>query len=450
MLVMSVFEINYQVMKKKSSIIFAIIIVVYILLNLSLFYLPGHSYDLQLQQSWGDIALHKGLQSVYFENYIDYPPLAIYVFYFNAFLSDFLRGINFLANSPLFIMIAGVFISKIIPALANFLIGIILFFYVRKDKSAQPLFVLSMYLFNLALIYDISYWGQVDSFHTLLMLLTVIFLIKKKYIASSVFMTLAILTKFQSVALLPVVGVLLLMNCNYKKWLKIIAANLVVAMVVLWPYIPGALIRIFRVYFNSIDSYPRASMNAYNIWFLFSREMIWQQSLSDQAVFLGVTLKFIGLFLLGVYTLIVVYQLIKDHSADNIILASASLAFAFFMLPTQIHERYLFPFFAIFLLVAFKNIKYLTVYLILSITFLFNLMLVLPFPLEANIIFSSIQLYLNLLAMYFSFLNIAIAISIINVLIFIYFNKIGILKGFAVNVKKDYFYLKNKLEFLKK
>jgi Gpi18-like mannosyltransferase len=421
-------------MKNKHLLFLIVIVGIYLALCVSTFFLNGYISDIVMQQNWGQIALKEGFQNLYLNYYIDYPPLGIYVFWFNALISNF-----FTSNQHLFLL-ASLFVSKIIPTLVGLLSGIIIYLYVKKENRERTFIVILMYFLNLSLIYDTAYWGQVDSLHTLLMLITTIFLVRKKYLASSIFMTLAVLTKFQSIAILPVFAISLLKDCNYKKIFKIVGVNFMVVLFVLWPYIPNALVNIFKVYFNSIDLYPHATMNAYNLWFLFSRELNWVESLGDQFIFWGVSLKFIGLFLLGTYTLLVVYQLIKDHSVDKIILASASLTLAFFILPTQIHERYLFPFFAIFLLIAYKNIKYLSVYLILSATYLLNLMIVLPFPVgtyHINI-FSFLQWCLNKLADVFSFLNMAIIISIINVLVFVYFSKIGIFENLIINLKKDF------------
>ena len=144
--------------------------------------------------------------------------------------------------------------------------------------------------------------------------------------------------------------------------------------------------------------------------------------------------------------MIVIYQLIKKHDTNNIILASAGMAFAFFMLPTQIHERYLFPFFALFVLIALNNKKYLWMYIILTITYLLNLMMILPFYRSG--IFHLIQIFLNISHNLFSFTRVAIVIAVVNVLTFIYFNKIGIFNNLLHNLKNDFLRLKKYIKSL--
>jgi hypothetical protein len=61
---------------------------------------------------------------------------------------------------------------------------------------------------------------------------------------------------------------------------------------------------------------------------------------------------------------------------DVLWLTAAFLAFSFFMFPTQMHERYLFPFFALLLpaIAAYRPARWLTA--ALSITYTWNLLVV--------------------------------------------------------------------------
>ncbi len=405
-------------------------------INLSLFGIGYHKWDVSTQQGWGEIALKKGVSGVYLDGNADYPPLYIYVLKVNALANSLFNN-----NSKS----TAIFISKTIPTLCNLLIGLFLFLHLRRKDYKVAILCMCLYLFNLAVIYDTAYWGQVDSVNTLFMFLSVLFLIQKRFIFSSVFITLAVLTKFQSIILLPIIIIIILMNCNYKMLLKLALYNILTVLIILLPFVfGGTFLYVINVYINSVGKYPHVTMNAFNFWYLISpiNSARWQNTLNDNLVFFGFSLKQIGLILFAFYVLLVIYQLIKNKQKDNIILASSSVAFAFFMLPTQIHERYLFPFFALFSLIAYKNKKYLLIYITLSITFLLNLMMVLSFQSNSHFIFSSIKYLLGLTITTFSFRFVAIILALINLTLFIYLSRIGILNNLFLNIKKDFLKLK--------
>jgi Gpi18-like mannosyltransferase len=416
------------------------IILIFLILNVSLFGLGSFYGDVMAQQKWGNEALEEGVSYLYSQHITDYPPLYIYVLKFNAWLNLKLSG-----NTERFTLHYN-FISKTIPTFCNLIIGLIIFFYLRKRNYKLALFAGCFYLFNPAIIYNTAYWGQVDSVNTLFMFLSIIFLIHKKYIPSTIFIVLAVLTKFQSIVLVPVIGMVILMNFNIKKIIKIFLTNTIVISIILLPYILGGVFwKVIDTIFGSVDRHPFVTANAYNIWYLISPRIPtnWMEGLNDSFQVLGFSLKFIGLALLGIYTILVLYQLFKKCDKDNIILAAASMAFAFFMLPTQIHDRYLFPFFALFILIVFNNKKYLLIYIFSSITYLFNLMMVLPIIYKNNLILYLIQEFLVILVHKFTFISVAIAIALANIIIFTYFSKVGIFNNLFENLKTDFFNIKS-------
>jgi hypothetical protein len=69
----------------------------------------------------------------------------------------------------------------------------------------------------------------------------------------------------------------------------------------------------------------------------------------------------------------------SKESALDLFFASALTALAFYMLNTEMHERYFFPFIALGLPVAFVSWKTATLYILLSLTTLMNLAAVVPF-----------------------------------------------------------------------
>ena len=88
------------------------------------------------------------------------------------------------------------------------------------------------------------------------------------------------------------------------------------------------------IYFGAYNGYAFTSLNAFNLWGLFG---IW---VPDGNLFV------VGWTLFGLATAFTLYVLHKrfNVSGDYLaIFAAFMLLFSFFMLPTRIHERYMFP-----------------------------------------------------------------------------------------------------------
>lgn len=427
---------------KKVQLVYLLLVFLFIfflIFNTNLFQ-RGHHSDLNIHFGWGNAARTSGISTLYKNGYTDYPPLYLYVIRLNSQIS------HSVANSSYYLSPFFVTISKITPTLCNFLIGLLIFLYLKNKGIRKALLVSALYWFNLGIIYNSAYWGQVDSVFTLLLFASVLLLMNKHFIISSVFFVISLLTKIHAITLLPIITLVGLLNKKKTILIKMITFGFSTTLLILSPQIiDGSFYHLIKSV-GFIGSYPYVSVNAYNFWhFLTPSADKWWQSPSDLLTFAGFSYKTIGFFLLFLYTFFVLYQLSKDIKKDNISLASSSLLFAFFMLPTEIHERYLFPFFAFFSLNAIKNKKFLVVYLVLSVTYLFNLMIVLPYEGGYHLIFSNIQYLLDFISNSLTSKFLSNTIACINVLAFLFISKIGIFSNFGDNIKKDFTLLKKKI-----
>lgn len=98
---------------------------------------------------------------------------------------------------------------------------------------------------------------------------------------------------------------------------------------------------------------------------------------SDLKLFFGVPLLFWGIFLSALALLILLFSkpFFIKFKPPYFYLTAALAIFTFFTLLTRMHERYLFPFFAFFLLAAIlmRSRRLLVFYLIMSILHTLNL-----------------------------------------------------------------------------
>jgi hypothetical protein len=103
-------------------------------------------------------------------------------------------------------------------------------------------------------------------------------------------------------------------------------------------------------YAGAVDYYPFRTVEAYNGWYLLDRFDIFVRGIASRdarldtrAVFGAVTFRHLGLAALAAYTAALAVLLWRRPSGITLAWTLAVQFFAFFMLPTQMHQRYLLP-----------------------------------------------------------------------------------------------------------
>ncbi|HSN75332.1 MAG TPA: glycosyltransferase 87 family protein [Anaerolineae bacterium] len=284
---------------------------------------------------------------------------------------------------------------------ADMAVGALLYLAARQIEqkrgwtSRLPLLAAGLWLFNPAVIYVSSVWGQVDSIHTLWMLAALLAALHKHWGWSGLLLGLALLTKLQAIIVAPLL-VLLAWWSGWRslaRWFGAAAVTVVAGLLPLWA--SGALQPVLDLYFGSVGFYPAMSMNAYNPWFiahLRTREVLGYWVEDSTAVLGPITLRHLGLGLLAGYVLLVIWILIRRWRAPSnepapwasaaqqlgIFFAAGLLIFGFFMLATEMHERYILPALAPLALTAALLRPTRVPFVLLSVTALLNLIHVLP------------------------------------------------------------------------
>ena len=201
------------------------------------------------------------------------------------------------------------------------------------------------------MIVTTAFWGQTDSILTLFLILTIIALNRNQSRMCWIWFAITLLMKFQGIVLLPMVGILSLRRFGLRSTINGFLVGFLLFSVVYAPFILwSGFDKAMRPYVGAVDYNTVLTANAFNLWFLVTPS-IWRLLPNDlrlipadTALVLGMfTAKQIGLWLLGSYALLTMifmrWQFIKRREY----LWATALYLAFFMLPTQIHERYLFP-----------------------------------------------------------------------------------------------------------
>jgi hypothetical protein len=296
-----------------------------------------------------------------------------------------------------------------LPALLFDLMGAATLFLLLRPRLGQAggLGVAAVYVFLPPVIYNSAYWGQVDAVHSLLMLWCLASLVKRKVFLAGLMFASALLTKFQSIVVLPVLAAGLIrywreqqsvpVDVGSRSWVaqtrravRIPVTFLLGAMLasglILLPFVAtGTADEALLTYKKAPGQYHWVSVCAFNPWWLFNSKPDvprWYHRFTrqDQIPFLGpITPRHIGLAALAVFSLWVMYMVYRRGFGYEPLAAGAvTMAMGFFMLPTQIHERYGFPAIILSAYLLGAGWRHLPAFLVLSVAQFYNFAAVQP------------------------------------------------------------------------
>lgn len=373
--------------------------------------LPGFKIDVDAWFAWAVRLNEVGFARFYSDAvWTNYTPGFLYILGILGFFKSL-----FSVNSELF------FIMLKLPAIiAEIFLGIFIYKQFVKKSPTWATVAAVIILFNPVFIFNSSIWGQIDGLLSLMLVLSVYFLIQKKLILSSLFWGLAFLIKPQSIALLPIFALFLIKNLSLKNLLKVIVPAPVTIFLLSLPFFIDRPLGIINLFSKMVSDYSYTSLFAYNLWGIVG---FW---IKDNITWNNLTYQSCGYILLAVYWTTIIYFYLKKKLSLYALAALATLSF--FFLPTRVHERYLYPA-LVFLVITATQLKskILTMLtIILSLLHLLNLYQVyvyyneiysnLPEVLYNSIIYN----FVNDNSKIFSAISLAIFI-IISVIIFIYY-----------------------------
>ena len=367
----------------------------------------GFSSDISTYASWALTLVNHGPGGFYANaGFVDYPPAYLYVLWplgliaqtlSNASGGDVVGTVESLLKLP--------------PILIDMAVGYVLYRLVsgwaRPGRHAERLGLAAaaLYVFNPVTFYDSALWGQTDAVGALVLLLGVAALIRGNSEGATALAVLAALVKPQyGVVLLPLVGVVLLKRHLFASgsgprnsprgprrlaaWLSReqgpvrLLTSFVVAWAVFFPVaLPFAMgpYEYLKVMAGSAGGYSFLSVNAYNLWALIGSggnpslagSGMWSP---DTGPFLGpLSAVLIGSVLLVLGFLLGLARVFWRDDRRSIVLAAAFLCLCFFILPTRVHERYLFPVFAFLPILAVGNRRWLVALVALAVGSFMNL-----------------------------------------------------------------------------
>jgi Gpi18-like mannosyltransferase len=184
-------------------------------------------------------------------------------------------------------------------------------------------------------------------------------------------MLLAVLTKLQGVLAMGCYFLILLAHRRYVTMFTQAACGFVVLLALILAFRLGAESDFLAIYTKAIGAYPSTSWTAFNLWWAFLGDQA--VGIQDSAGWGLFSYRAIGFLLFFAAAFAGIAFLFKSKpSLENTMLFCGWLFLAFFLLPTQMHERYLYYGVVLLALPAMKSRLLVAAYLVLNVVLYLN------------------------------------------------------------------------------
>lgn len=300
---------------------------------------------------------------------MNYPPIFLII------LRIYSRVLNLLGIDP----VRGSVIVRLPSFVIDFAALLVMAFLSRRMETKRQLLFMAFFAWNPAIIYDGPVWGQIDLLHSMLMVLSLLF--AELPLVSGFWLALALLTKLQAIVIVPVLGIFVLKKMfRTRNWLfpfKFLAGFAIpVSAAFAYFNAHGTLRAMIRnAYLNAIDSYPLVTMNAMNIWYYMLGTT--PQTNDSAQILPHISLKLTGMILVfGAVCYASLYLLRTKHvTSPDLLKSGAFVSFSFYLLATQMHERYSIPTLVFLCVLLFFDGKWAVAAVALTVSILMNLIL---------------------------------------------------------------------------
>jgi Gpi18-like mannosyltransferase len=354
--------------------------------RLPLLPLTGYAPDLAYWKSWASYSTAFGIHEVYALDLPgqNYPPVVLYLLWA---VGSLYHAIWPAADDS---AVLTAFVK--LPALLGDLLAIpflIRFASRRTPGHLGPIGAASLLAFHPALVWLSSFWGQVDILLGLLVAVAWMAAWRGAAVWTGLLTAVAILTKPQALVVLPAIAAVLLARRRMGGLLLAAGSAWIASFVLVLPFLAaGYRCVLTHIYTGAGDVYPYWSVNGFNPWWaavVATGGGDTPLTYLDDRGFIGpITPRRIGLVvLLGATAWIVsrAFALARDPGERYRARAWRLLTLqwlAFFLLPTQMHERYLVPALVSFAPAAVLERRWFWIYGALSLGVFLNLLYMVP------------------------------------------------------------------------
>jgi len=327
----------------------------------------GFGYDVATFQNWATtLDLHPMSQFYARAEAPDHLPGDLWIMKALVWSFTTLGGENF--NGQAF-----AWSLKLVPAIADVVVTVTIYLLATLRVSKRDGFrYATWYFLNPVTVFVTAVWSQWDAVSLAVLLIGFLLIVRgeSSWMFSSPFFAWAILIKPQLAA--PALALIALILFRFAasgsfsrtRIMKFaaqgtfsIALGLVTAVAILLPFsvgLPGmdtrwSLIDRFR---EALDLYPNTTLGAFNFWMIAIGSLDRPSDVDTR--FLGMTLNAwgtVGLIACFAYIAVTMVRAFDQSTREEAVCWAAAVSiFSIFMVPTRVHERYLFPLIGLFLL----------------------------------------------------------------------------------------------------
>lgn len=225
----------------------------------------GYQVDVNCFLAWGNTLLSVGPANFYqTTNFCDYPPAYVYIMGLNAALMRVL---------PL-----SAAVHKLIPMACDLVAAVLTYRIARKKNASanQAGILMLLMAFNPAVFLNSAGWCQIDSVLSLLLMLVAYFAVYGNWMAVMPIYMLAVLVKPQALMLgfLGLAAIVMALIRDRKCWKPMligVGLAFVTAVIVVLPFSvnQGGISWLIDKYAQTLSSYPYATVNTANFYYLF-------------------------------------------------------------------------------------------------------------------------------------------------------------------------------------
>jgi hypothetical protein len=387
-----------------------VVILVAVLIRLVLIPLPGNTSDIATFVRFADQVLDHGPQSLYdpadlgrVQGHFTYPPLFPMLLagslWIERDIAQLLRGTS-LERVDAISSEFDALVVKTWAVLGDAFLAWVAWREVHRSRGRRwAAVVVGAILCSPAIAYGGAFWGQIDAMLAACVVAAVTSMLNRQWMVVGAWMAVGMLLKPQMVVVMPVVGLGVMMIGRIEGVIRAGVGSVGAGAVLTAPFwITGRLGVLGSAYLHAAGAYPAVTVNADNAWIALCAIPLGLTCGSDaDLVAWGLTYGHVGLLALGACVALILALLVpeflflaqvgrgssvlfeRENRARAAIFLGTSVSFiAFFMVPTQVHERYLLPGVAL-LAISIANYRDARVlYVIFSATLLANLLAVVP------------------------------------------------------------------------
>ena len=323
-------------------------------IGLRLLFLPyaGFPGDTVQPLRWMRAAADRGVVSVYDPQYAldcNYPPTFIYI----------LTGLGEIDQRLPWLRLYPKLESALVGLpgmLADLAVAALLVWWVRRRYSERAaLWTGAALLLNPALIHLSAFWGQTDALGLLPLLAGLLAIEAGGFALAGALLAIALWTKFQGIIFIPLAALMLLRHGRVRGTAQAVVAAVLVSVAWILPFLiagnPHLSRMLHAAYGGNVGLFPGLTLNAANLWALHpqpgTHDFLLPTFLygGDGRVHVGgllallswrnLSLALFGAAMLGI--------LAWFWRMGRWTAAALLSTLAFFALPTEMHERYLYP-----------------------------------------------------------------------------------------------------------